>query len=462
MQIDIPFLYTTLKAFQLVKGYDDRSYIKVDDLFNYRKRLLEKALEDYEKNGNPELSEVDGWEGEIEFEEIDDGDALQEIISENPDLFTLVDGILYIDGSLSDDDIGRLATKLDVPYRRFDHYNKEIFNTLGIYKIFDDLKILEQYGHQLEREIEAAYTGDNFPSNLKQLLYRRFLLIFNTCLSHKTLVKNYGMVSGFDEEGIRIDENYDYFANSEYTKANEEYPIDRDVYENSDFYGDFMDNLNPIQGNIEDIYQYAIFGREPLYERCFDKNFTSVYMQAVFGTGEDRKDEDTLPEEADDFPKEFATDAKSYCFDFDIDEEEFAFYIIYVKKLEELIDEGHTEYTIIKNRLLYLLDNAQYSLFLPKNFAIQYEKATMYEADEDSFEFFADEAKYFIQDVFEGNAGKEMEKLLFTSTYYQLTQDEDVVEILSEYRDDSRYSSYAKIVLGDQLGYPKVKSDNKK
>lgn len=458
MQIEIPFLYTTLLAFHLVKRYDDRSYIKVSDLFNYRKRLLEKALEDYENDDNPYLVGTDDWEGDIEFEEIDEKDALREMLAENSSLFTLENGILFIDEKLDATQIIKLMLDFDVSHNRFVHYNKELLNILGVYKIFDDMNRIKKFGHQLEQKIEAAYSGVVLSPNLKQLLYSRFLFMLNTCISNKTLVNNYGGVANFDEEGIVIDEDYDYYENSEYTKAGEDYPIDRKLYESSDFYESFMDNLNPIQQNLEDAYQYAIFGRKPIFDLNFHNHFDALYIQNVFDT-----DRNSEVSDDDEYLTGVEVDSKFACFNFNINDEEFAFYIIYVKKLNDLIDAGRTEYVISRNRLLYLLDDIKYCLFIPENFDVQYEKATMYDGDEDSFIFFSDEAKYFIQDVFEGNAGKTMEKLLFTSTYYQLTQDEDVVKILGEYRENPRYASYSKIILGDQLGYSKViKPDEKK
>ena len=141
----------------------------------------------------------------------------------------------------------------------------------------------------------------------------------------------------------------------------------------------------------------------------------------------------------------------------DIEEEEFAFYIVYIKKLNDLIAEGRSELIVVRNRLLYLLDDIKYCLFIEENFNKMYEKALSYKLEEESFDFFAEEAKYFIIDVFEGNADKTLEKLLFTSTYYQLTKDEEVVEILNKYNKDIRYQEYSQIIFGKNKGYSRKK-----
>ena len=44
----------------------------------------------------------------------------------------------------------------------------------------------------------------------------------------------------------------------------EPYPIDNELYNRSEFYMDEVEEMNPIQLNIEDSYHYAIFGSKPI------------------------------------------------------------------------------------------------------------------------------------------------------------------------------------------------------
>ena len=48
-----------------------------------------------------------------------------------------------------------------------------------------------------------------------------------------------------------------------------------------------------------------------------------------------------------------------------------------------------------------------------------------------------------------------MEKLLFSATYYQLTNDTQIIELLNNYKNDKNYKNFYEIILGEQKGYTK-------
>ena len=172
--------------------------------------------------------------------------------------------------------------------------------------------------------------------------------------------------------------------------------------------------------------------------------FIITYMSRIAGFGYESY------EESED-------DIKKYRISLDVIEEEFAFYMIYLHKLNNAIESGHNELIWPRQRLLYMLDDIQFNLTNPNNFDKWYEWACCYDADKDTYESLGWEAGYFIQDVFEGEDYKSQEKLIFASTYYQLTKDPELKEVLEQYSDDDRYSEYSSIILGDTKGFTKRK-----
>lgn len=445
--IEIPFIYTLLQAFSLVLEFDDKKYIKIEDLFKYRDKVLKDVTENYNNDCYKTSEEIEMWGEEIEIKDIDQKEELKNILKHYPKLFYLENDKIHINMDLNA--VRKAIEEFEIIHYRFERVNdrKEIFLLLNITKFYEEENNYREIGYKLERQIETAYNCTPLSQSLKKLLYKRFAFILNIVLNNNSFIRKYNVIPKGGKDELVIDANYDYYSNSKYILFGEDYPIDKDLYEESEFYEDIVEALNPIQQNIEDIYQYAIFGRQPLYGEKYRDIFTKLYMKDIFDFSQCSIISEEEFEECDE------PDTSIFRINCDIEEEEFAFYIIYIEKLNDLIAEGKTELIVVRNRLLYLLDDIKYCLFLEENFNKMYEKALSYKLEEESFEFFAEEAKYFIKDVFEGNADKTFEKLLFTSTYYQLTKDEEVVDILNEYKTDTRYQEYSQIIFGEIKGY---------
>lgn len=449
--IEIPFIYTTLQAFSLVLEFDDKKYIRIEDLFKYRDKILKDLIADYNNDDYKTYEELEMWGEEIKIKDIDQQEELKNLLKDYPQLFYLENDKIYINIDLKN--VQQLMQEFEIPHYRFGRVNgrKEIFLLLNITKFYEEENKYRETGHKLERQIETIYSSNLLPPNLKRLLYKRFVFVLNIVLNNNGFIRKYNVIPKGERDEIVIDENYDYYSNSKYIRFGEEYPIDKELYEQSEFYEDMVEAFNPIQQNIEDIYQYAIFGRQPLYGEKYRNIFTKLYMSDILNFSQ----YSIISEE--EFEEYNESDISIHRINCDIEEEEFAFYIIYIKKLNDLIAEGKSELIVVRNRLLYLLDDIKYCLFIEENFNKMYEKALSYELDKESFEFFAEEAKYFIKDVFEGQSGKTFEKLLFTSTYYQLTKDEEIVEILNQYKTDIRYKEYSQIIFGGNKGYSRKK-----
>ena len=438
--MDIPFLYTTLYAFLHTLSFDNKREIATDKIYKYRDSVVEYASKKYEEYHGEEINVLP----------IDNENELYSLLQDYSNLFYMDDNKVCLNDDISLDDIQSLikSISLEHPIETYFELTPEtkILRDLGIEKIFEFKEKCEKVFFELEKKIENEYMMNPNSSKLKGLLAKRFLLIMNIYANNPNYIKYFHSL----EDGVSMDDNFDYYNQSEYIKLGEPYPIDYDLYKKSKFYEDPKEEYTSLEGIIDEFYHYAIFGETPIYKDKYTQHFSQLYTSDVIkpllsnnieisDTIEELDDENTINE-----------NEKDSIFNLDIDEEEFAFYIIYIYKLNEFINLGQTSLIKPRNRLLYALDDIKYRLYDPANFKKYYEQSLNYDLDEDSFELFENEAKYFIEDVFEGNAGKTIEKLLFTSTYYQLTKNKDIEKILKKYKSYPQYNLYSKIILGDR------------
>ena len=442
--MDISYLYTTLYALEIIMYYENRRSIKISDLIEYRERVLDYIIEDYNEKEDHYTQVEDEVYGDLFFYTVNDKIEIRNIIEEYPNMFYIENDRLCLYADVTLEEVRELRKKVEVLPTRFYNaiYKKDIFDLIGIKKRY------EKIGNSLEKEIENEYMTNPNSNRIKGLLYKRFVFLLNVVANNKLYIDEFLNIPSSDT--VSVDEYYDYYEESPYIKNNEPYPIDNELYKNSEYYEDVVEEINPLQLNIEDSYHYAIFGNKPIHEYKYNNYFTDMYM---FNNFKNIKPDNVGDEDYEEIEDIDCLDVPNVCkVNFDIDDEEFAFYIIYIQKLNELINNGCYELIRVRNRLLYLLDNINYCLYDESKFNEVYNKAINYEIEEDSFEYFENEAKYYIEDIFLGNAGKTLEKLVFISTYYKLTKNNEIKEILNRFKKYPNYEFYSEIILGESLG----------
>jgi len=449
--IEVPYLYTTLYALETIMYYENRRSINIDNLIKYREIILDNIIEDYNAREDHYTQEADQIYGDLIFQEVDDLEEIDNLIEEYPNLFYIEDNKLCVYDNITLDEISSLRKEVEVLPTRFYNaiYKKDVFNLIGINKIYEFQERFEKIGMEIEKEIEKEYMNNPNSLKIKLLLYKRFLFLVNVVANNKLYVDEFLNIPS--DETVIVDEYYDYYQESPYIKNNEPYPIDNELYNRSEFYMDEVEEMNPIQLNIEDSYHYAIFGSKSIYDYKYNNYFTDMYMFNNFKTKDNIS---TEPLDYEDIEEIDISDIPNvYEVDFNIDNEQFNFYIVYIQKLNELIDNGCYELIRIKNRLLYLLDNINYCLYDQDKFNNEYEKAISYQVDEDTYEYFKNESMYYIEDIFLGKAGKILEKLIFVSTYYTLTKDIEIKEVLNRFKGYSNYENYSEVILGETIGH---------
>ncbi len=140
--------------------------------------------------------------------------------------------------------------------------------------------------------------------------------------------------------------------------------------------------------------------------------------------------------------------------DDDSDVIEPIFFLSYINKIDDFLLEYGNDPTLIeaKKRLIYVLDKPDICLFKDGNFKLALDDSldTLNELEDVSFDIFKDEARYMASEVFLSPSNKfTVRKLLFISTYYELSGDEVIKEIVDNYSDRKEYGLYKKVIFGE-------------
>ena len=76
--------------------------------------------------------------------------------------------------------------------------------------------------------------------------------------------------------------------------------------------------------------------------------------------------------------------------------------------------------------------------------------------DFEDFEFYEDEARFMTEEIFMVEQDiNTIKKLLFIATYYKLTKDKKILNIINKYSKSAEFQAYCEIIFGDDKGYPK-------
>jgi len=459
MNIDIPFNYINLLAFTVLLKYENRREIKLNDLKKYRDSLLERVIAEYENINHVFYLDEDKWEGDITFNYLDEEKEMKVFLEMYSDIFFLDGDILCLDKEVDYYQLYKKITEIkreENLSNRFESVseNVELLNILGVHQIQD---LLNKY-LKVEEEIENCYMqlysdkeGVSSEKKLSFNLLMRGVMLYNL-KNYKPYVVDAFRLIAHDMYDKCDDYNYDV------------YPIDLELYEDSE-YCDEDNILCDMDVNLYDIYQYAIFGEHFLAIQNLSEILDRLYFFQM--------DEENITKEMDDLEiDDYDVMEDDYEFDeddgyefHDITEEYYVFYLNYIKKLNKYMEEygENDDFINVKKRLLYALDKPGLGLYKDEKFEEELVKIEDNDLDEDSFDYIDDEIRFIADEVFLVNEDKNtIKKLLFISTYYDLTRDESIKAIVNTHADSDRFEFYSKIIFGQQKNKTKVKYDDKK
>jgi len=254
------------------------------------------------------------------------------------------------------------------------------------------------------------------------------------------------IIDAFRLESSRV---YESDSSYKYSKT----PIDLELWRKSNYYNE--DGIGDIDDRIYDIFQYAIFGKTSLVSKKTNEMLQNLYFY--------RDENNNEPELLEDYFSEDLTfsenlDDDNTCYIVDNEETDLAFYLTYLHKLNQYIKKYGESVDLIdtKNRLLYALDMPRLCLFKQEKFIQELEKVKEFELEPEDFDFFEDEVRFMADEVFMTETDKNtIKKLLFISTYYELTKDKKIVKILNKHSDKKNFAKYSEIIFGEPKGYSK-------
>ncbi len=470
-------------AFRTILIYENKRSLTIEQLHNYRKKLCEKHMEYHSQ-----FSEYD----DEEFEEnlhffhssnmnmtlAEEGQNLINFINDNDEYFFYKDGVISLRDGVTYKELEEANFELDSYTDRDDRIicgeliGKfdciECLDILGATKIKEFVyKIIED-----EKKIESAYqiySADELEQNIKKLL-----VLVNYRLA---------LIGNLKDDKMRCYHramsNLGHVDTS--SKGKDIWLLSDSLMENDKFY-----NLNSksIDFIIKDKYQRAIFDNGTLvYDRLVST------MDAIWSYREPDAEFEVEPvdpdatllsmeqrmEESDSFEDEFEDDDVETDFD-EYDEEDemnqvdlylhrkridMAFYLNYINHINKFSEIRGSDESLenSKSRLLYLLDGYGDNLFKEEIFQQALNNVSMSEIDyKQDFDDFYTLSRLFLIDILEGWIDDEMtlKKMLFVSTYYDLTKDKRIKRIVNKYKKTELGGKVSDVIL--ESDYSKLTS----
>ena len=445
LTIDIPFAYTTLVAFNALLKYEGRREIDVDVLIKYRNLLIPNALKAHKEIVDNE---------DIFVKSID---YSKEVLLPS-DMFYLKGHTLILKDNYTVDDLEKKINDYDV-YLDSDidfvsRYNTECKNLLGISKISKE--IIEYYKKEIEIEdcyFKLAAGYDEYKDKMKELLLQRNSFYGNIVLKSKS------NLDCFQTEMF-------YLAKKDNRIYVDGYPIDMEFLEKNIHYDIENGDLLPITQVLRNPYQQAIFDNNSMAFDRIKEDINNLYFDYRIDNCDNNYEEVVSKIVTDNF-KEHGNFIYT-----NTPHDEMLFYMVYMKKLDEIMELYGKSANLLKVKvqLLYLMDSISYSLYEPSNFEKYYDvfskEIAIYDSETlmEIFSYWKNEAYYFLEELFSGKNDNDdliYKKIALVATYYELTHDEKIIELLSKYNTNENYFKYYKLIVGSNLVLKK-KKDNKK
>ena len=475
-------------AFRTALAYENKRSITVEQLHSFRLKVCEKDIKHYSQFSGYDDKEFEKklhyfHSSNIDMTEEEESEQLLQFIKENKKYFDYKDGVVSLNEGVTLDALEDESFELDSYSDKYDmlicggllgYFDCiECLDILGLTKVKDYvIKIVEA-----EQEIEKAYLTytdvelEQHIHDLSKFVNYRLALIGN--LSDEKMSCYHRAIRNLD---LLDDEVIEFILLSD------------ELQDKDEFF-----NLTPkyIWGILENKFQNAIFTPDTLaYERLnhiLDNFWTFRYPEedieiepidpeaAAIRFDEHMKKleafEDEFEDEEDDL-EEYDEDYDDEVDMIDIYMEDkkknYAFYLNYINNINKYIEYcgDNQELEAVKNRLLYLLDSYGENLYLKENFNKALSNISMENIDyKDDFEDFYIASRVFLVDILEGWVDDELtpRKLLFASTYYDLTKDKRIKKIINKYRKTEKGKEISKFVLdGDYSGFTDTKLQNPK
>ena len=464
--INIYYNYLLLVMLEFLNRYEKASTIP--------KEKLEASLKIYMeilKNDCAQVKDLENINKVLEkFPNYNQDKLLQEFAETYANIISLKNNNLFLKEGITSEDIEEELRKIRMEYPEttsiFEPYNIDCERAEKIKQLLNITTVdntLEEY-LQIEYLIECLYynlyneSQPNIKSKIKKLLIVRdkfFELMEKLDITDKQTYQE-------AITHIRIVNQEEY----------EELPITIPQEDNEKA----IEDIAYLEINLYNIYQYAIFNENPDYCNYVEAKISSIYFNDLNQNPETYYEEDydyenyeeEYEEEINDNDEDNNKDI-SYEFEFDEEDECFLemveavryFYLTYLTKLNEYINNTPDKKLInVKRRLLYLLDNKDDKLYLSDRYiSLVLDNIEVDDHIDDYCNQVKKEACMMLEDIFNTEDEHTIQKVLFISTYYHLTKDKEILNLLNKNTIHPRYLEYKRIIIGPQEKH-KTKTKN--
>ena len=442
-EVNVSYEYSTLLALSILMSYENKNSIELEKLSEFRSILI-SIIENLYDTGKIKYNAGKRNVIKVVVKSINEEECLKEFLTKYSKYFYIKDRMLCSTNMAKQGWIEAKLSTYNLQNSSFIEFevkkNKKIKNILGISSIMKELEDFKS----VEEELEKCYLSlgisddENIKTRISLLLEKRNLFY------HRVITSNNDLNAYYNELQAMLDEErltYDV------------YPVDKDLWNESEYSENDYGDTTVIGELLNDVHQYATFSNKSLSSfRLIDDFMNLIVDNEVNNDGSMYQ---VVKGNNDNYS----------CVYTSMPNDEILFWMLYISKIDDLIAEHGNikELLDMKHRLLYSIDNVALKLYDKASFdyhLMEYYSSLDIDIDSELYACWQVEAYYFIKDCFEGvNKDKNLilEKLLFVSVYYELTDVEGILEILEEYEDYTEYEEYKDIICGYVIS---LKKDN--
>ena len=448
-EVDESFSYTTLFL------------LRINLLFaNKRELPLVKAIE------GRRVLETITREDYICFKPINEQKEFMDFLEECSDILYYKNGFIILNDDVT---VHNLDEKINnIIVSRHIDYDTRIFKYL---KITQPIELIYKY-YNFEKKIENLYMNNSYNKYNKKIeeLFKNRKKILEQINS---LGEDYIAMITTLQDQIYEGLEEDYVV----------YPIDITKYEQSDHFDENTDIVKLLDIPSQNaIFTYSLLYRAKVkydldsvldYNDEASINDTSDYEfdpneEYYEDNIDDLEDDDILEfdsyEEYDSnltptrMEEAFPNGLGGVC-NFSRKETIFSLkYITILETMKERYNDSSKEINRLITRLKYLNDNINIKLYEKNIDEIEYILNEHRKLDDGDYMMFADEAMYFINEIFTSNYDRFfIQKVLFIKTYYSLTNDMEIINYINEFKSNIMYRNIYEIITGEEPGKIKLK-----
>ena len=447
-EVDESFSYTTLFLLRINLLFGNKNSLSLIQAIEGRRVLDTIAREDY-----------------FCFKPIDEDTEFMNFIDECSDILYYKNGFIILNDDVTVHNIDEKINNMTI--LRYIDYDVRIFKYLNIKRPIDLI-----YGlYNFEKSVEKLYMDNANGKNSKKIE-----ALFSQRKNILDQLESFGedyieMITSLQDQ-IYKDLKEDYVV----------YPVDITRYEQSNHF----DEHTNIVKLLDFPSQNAIFSKESIYRSKvkydLDNILDSTDEESIKDTSDydidpneeyydanidEFENEDYENEDYDEYDDEFSPTRMEDAFpkglggSYNLSRKEIIFSLQYIKILEDLnlkYNGSSKEIIRLINRLKYLNDNINDKLYEKNYLELNSILDNYKENDDEDYMMFADEAMYFINELFTSKYDRfYLQKVVFIKTYYELTNDMEIINYIDEFKSNIMYNQIYKIITGDEPGKVKNK-----